>query len=190
MILMADFDYPDGIANILSLKNASKLGRVTFDSDADNAFHMYKTDGSVRKFVMSEKGLFYLDMSDPTSEVALINTVADNKNKYSACAYSRALLTRKVLGIIGRPARQHYIWLVNNYLIKNCPITREDIMVAEDIWGPDIGSLKGKTTWRKVPHVRAQPENIPLPIMEKYRNITLCVDIMYVNGIAFFMSIS
>ena len=33
-------------------------------------------------------------------------------------------------------------------------------------------------------------EQIPLPIMEKYRNIILCVDIMYVNGTAFLMSIS
>jgi hypothetical protein len=33
--------------------------------------------------------------------------------------------------------------------IKNNPVTTEDIEIAEKIFGPDIPSLKGKTTCRK-----------------------------------------
>jgi len=28
----------------------------------------------------------------------------------------------------------------------NCPVTVKDIKRAVDIWGPDLGSVKGKTT--------------------------------------------
>ena len=29
-------------------------------------------------------------------------------------------------------------------MIKNCPVTTEDVNIAEDIWGKDISYLKGK----------------------------------------------
>ena len=34
--------------------------------------------------------------------------------------------------------------IVKQNLLKNCPVTTEGIMVAEDIFGPNLGSLKGK----------------------------------------------
>jgi hypothetical protein len=34
-------------------------------------------------------------------------------------------------------------------LINNCPITIEDIKIAEDIYGPDIAVLKRKTVRKK-----------------------------------------
>jgi len=54
--------------------------------------------------------------------------------------------------IIDRPSAVDYIKYVENDLIPNYPITKEDIMVAEDIMcvedihGPNLGSLIGNTT--------------------------------------------
>jgi len=39
-----------------------------------------------------------------------------------------------------------FIHLVDNNLLSNCPVTKMDILAAEHIFGPDLGSLKGKTT--------------------------------------------
>jgi len=51
--------------------------------------------------------------------------------------------------IIGRPSTKEYIKYVENGLIPNCPIMKGDILRAEDILSPNLGSLKGKTTRRK-----------------------------------------
>jgi hypothetical protein len=65
-----------------------------------------------------------------------------------------------------------------------------DIQTAETIWGPDLGSLKGKTVRHKSPAVRVVSHSIPLGIMQKYKDVTLSTDVMKVNGIPFLMTIS
>ena len=44
---------------------------------------------------------------------------------------------------------------MNNNLLPDCPVTKADIMAAEDIFGPEVGILKGKTT-RRNPHTIRQ----------------------------------
>jgi transposase InsO family protein len=75
----------------------------------------------------------------------MINTVADNRSSYTNRAYSRAILARKIQRTIGRPSTKQYISIVERNLLPNCPVTRDDIIAAEKIFGPDVGSLKGKT---------------------------------------------
>jgi len=48
--------------------------------------------------------------------------------------------------LIGRPATKYYIEKVEKGLIHYCPITKQDILRAKDILGPNLGSLKGKET--------------------------------------------
>ena len=80
--------------------------------------------------------------------------------------------------------------IVKQNLLKNCPITTEDIMAAEDIFGPNLGSLKGKTARRGGEHVAIDRQEVPRMIMERYRDVTLCIDIMYVSKIAFLVTVS
>jgi hypothetical protein len=79
---------------------------------------------------------------------------------------------------------------VKENLLKNCPITTEDIMAVEDILGPNLGSSKGKTARRGGEHVVIDRQDVSRMIMERYRNVTLCIDIMSVNKIAFLVMIS
>jgi len=58
--------------------------------------------------------------------------------------YSFAKKVRELQNIIGRPSTQDLINYVDKNLIPNCPVTRQDILRAEDILGPNIGSMKGK----------------------------------------------
>ena len=116
----------------------------------------------------------------------LVTTVENKQNKFSAYDFSRAKLARSIQKHIERPKTQDYLQYVKNNLIPNCPITAQDIKNAEYIWGPDLGSLKGKTVQRKSPSDRAELYLIPLSIMQQYKNITLSADIMKVTGIPSF----
>ena len=71
-------------------------------------------------------------------------------------------------------------------MILNCPVTIADVKRAIDIYGPDLASLKGKTVTKK--SRIAKVENS----ITKYQNgnICLCVDVMFVNGVQFLISVS
>jgi hypothetical protein len=79
---------------------------------------------------------------------------------------------------------------VTSNQLRNCPITKADIIAAEDIFGPEVGSLKGKTTRRRPHKVRQIIEHLPAEVMARYRNVTLCVDIMFVNEIPMLVTLS
>jgi len=69
-------------------------------------------------------------------DVALVTTVENNINKYTVREYSYANKARDLQNIIGRPFTQDLISYVDKNLIPNCPVTRQDILRAEDIFGP------------------------------------------------------
>jgi hypothetical protein len=114
----------------------------------------------------SSKGLYYLDTKagheEPRDkEINLVNTVADNGNKYSQRDYFKAELARKIQTIIGRPSTKTFLSIVDKNLLPNCPVTRADIITAEQIFGPDVGSLKGKTVRRASSPVQSKHTNVP-----------------------------
>ena len=69
----------------------------------------------------------------------------------------------------------------------NCPINKSDILAAEDIFGSNIGSIKGKTTRRKMRNTAENntDNNHPANIADKYKNVTICIDLMFVSRIVF-----
>ena len=69
-------------------------------------------------------------------------------------------------------------------------MNRRDVLRAEQIFGPDIGSLKGKTIRRQPPRVKVDEVALPITIQQHYQEVTLGCDIMFVNKIPFLFSIS
>ncbi len=101
--------------------------RVTYDSAADNAFHVHKPD-KILIFKEATRRLYYYDTADRNKEsTVLIQTVDENKSKFSAYDYSRAKLAQKIQWRIGQPGMAHYSHITQNKGIPNCPITGQDI---------------------------------------------------------------
>jgi hypothetical protein len=110
-----------------------------------------------------------------------LTTVTENKSGYTQRQFERAKEARRLYHIVGTPTLENFKSLLRMNVIKNCPVTTEDVNIAEKIFGKDILSLKGKSTRRKPKSVRADLIEIPKELIEKHHNIELCMDTMYVN---------
>ena len=104
-------------------------------------FVLHKADGNNCVFMPSRKGLYFSDVKNDIAHV-MINTLNSIKNKYTVKEYANAHRAHSIQDIIGRPATKDYIEYIEKGLIPNCPITKRDILIAEDILGPNLGSLK------------------------------------------------
>jgi hypothetical protein len=162
---------PDGIANILSLSDVEKYHHVSY---VPGCFSVHKANGQVREFNKLRNGLYFMvakgsktAQTGTTMMVAgAIETVDDKKSRYTARSYSRAVAARKFQDQIGRPPLRNLLKIIDKNLFANCPLTQEDVMVAKDIFGTNLGSLKGKT-----PHSASIPVDeivtaVPPAIME------------------------
>ena len=182
----------NGIANILSLSKVKRTNRITFDSHNGNVFRLHDKDQtSFREFKESENGLYYSHMKQGAVVLNSIGvgTVTANEATYSSLDRRRAKQARKFQDILNLPTAE-LTRLIDAGNIPNCPITREDLKTADSIYGRSIIGLKGKTVRRPEEHVRIEIKSLPPDITEKYMNVALSADIMYVNGIRFFVTIS
>ena len=148
---------------------------------------MREHDTTQVKYIFQEShdGLYYHDVSN--TQQIYITTVTENKQKYSQSDVKRADGVRALQKIIGHPTARHLSYLLDHHLIPNSPFTSHDVRSAEQIYGPDLGNLKGKTTRRNPPTVDHIIQQCPPTIIEQYGNIILSADIMHVNGIPFFV---
>ena len=75
-------------------------------------------------------------------------------------------------------------------MIPNCNVTRDDIIQAEDIFGPNLVFLQGKTTRQTTEHVHTSWTSIPQEVIQQYGEVTLAMDVMAINKIPFLMTTS
>ena len=120
----------------------------------------------------------------------LLTTVDNKKSKYMAHMYSQALLACKLRAMIGYPSTHDFLQIFDCRLLPNCPITRADILAAEDILRPNALSLKEKTVQWTESHVSSLVTPLPPDILSLYHLVTLCMDIMFVNKMPFLVTIS
>ena len=73
--------------------------------------------------------------------------------------------------------------------IKDCPVISEDVRIAEDIFGPDVATLKGKSKRRKPEPVVEDIIEIPIELKLKNQNMTMGMDLMFINSVPFLTAI-
>ena len=111
----------------------------------------------------------------------LVATIAENHLGYTQRQFERARTARKLYHNVGTPTVENFKALLRSNVIQNCPVTVEDVNIAEKIFGPSVSSLKGKSTRQKPKPVRADVIEIPQELVEKHRDIELCMDTMFIN---------
>ena len=103
----------------------------------------------------------------------------------------RAKKARKLQETMGFISERDLLHMIDINLIIGSKVGRRDVIIANDIYGANTNSLKGKTVRKTEKHIREDATiDVPVYIMDRYSNISLSADIMHVNGVSFFVAIS
>ena len=75
---------------------------------------------------------------------------------------------------------------------RNCSVTHDDAKRALAIYGPDVAVLKGNMTRESAaPRVTTfDAVQIPAPLLANHRDVTICADLFFVQGLCYFTTIS
>ncbi len=113
------------------------------------------TNKGIVEFKPSAQGLHYHDVSDASSniELMLVNTVRENFEGYTCHEVEKAREARRIQGMIGNPTKREFAGMVCEQLLTNCPVTVRYVDNPNQIFGPNLANLRGKTT-------RTKPERV------------------------------
>ena len=180
----------ESIANIFSFAELKDKHHITYDSKVEDAFNIHLPH-KVVKFKRSSNGLYlFQPPKQAYHEMNLLNSVAENQQHYTGRQLAKAKLARKLYHNIGTPSVRDFKAIIQMNAITNCPVTVEDINIAEKVYGLDIGSLKGKTIQTKLLPQTKDYVEIPKELIETQQNVELAIDTMKVNKIPFLTTIS
>lgn len=187
---------PTSVANILSLADVRKKFLVTMHSRTDAAFFVHKDNGQTIRFAEHTSKLYLFDASLKATGIqpnqfTFVNMVVENESLYTKRQVRDAKLARRVYIMVGRPSHATFLKMIRNNLLQNCPITVNDANNALKIYGPDLGSVRGKTV-RRTPHIVHSDliEELPKEIINSHGKVTICMDIFFVDGLAFLSTVS
>jgi hypothetical protein len=81
--------------------------------------------------------------------LAMVVTVSNMMKKYSKRQVRQEELAREYQRKLGYASPGQLIKMIGQGQLTQSRITAQDVVRSIDIWGPDLGSLKGKTTNHK-----------------------------------------
>ena len=122
--------------------------------------------------------------------MSFAETVADRAEGYSKRQVQDAKEAEQFRAVIGYPSTRDYKAMIKGSMLKNCPVLPEDVNRAEEIFGKNVPSLKGKTIRKKPDPVRHDIISVPPHILEKNNKVVLDIDVFFVNKIPFFHTLS
>lgn len=186
--------HPGSIGNILCFADVDDLHKVKFENGVYSV--AVKGYDSPFQFKRSSK-LYVMDSSSipekqtvvlPRQSIAFpVVTVDGNKVGFTKREIQLADEAVRLSATLGFPSTQNLIDALNQGRVRSTSVTAKDVRRAKFIYGPPVPSLMGKTK-------RSSPDTVNSPDVSltpsTLADITLCADIFFVNGLAFFITIS
>jgi hypothetical protein len=166
---------------------------VRYDNRQKDAFIVTRDNGSEMEFIPSREGLYHYDFTlsierrkeMERNRVMMIKTVEEIKRNFTKKEIEKADEARRLFVIIGRPSQKIFKEMIKRGKLINNTVMIQDYRNALEIYGEDLGVLKGKT-------VRSKPEVLKVQFTDKPepKNIVLSIDKMYFMGIYFLTTVS
>ena len=116
-----------------------------------------------------------------------METIAGNEQLYSKAEVARTRKAKELSAKLGYSSIKDYAKVVRTGVLPSeHGVTVADIHRAQRIYGPDLASVRGKTTARKPDPVN--PERIPR--VEVPSGLNLHIDIMFVVGLPLLLTVA
>ena len=189
---------PNAVANIISFAELVKKYRITYDSYDKDAFTVH-VKGRPVKFRKTLSGLYGIVVEpEYKAKVELLNqlqgtinvqTVKENTEGFTPRQVKQAREARRLYHTVGAPSVEKLRMVIKMNTIRNCPVTMENITMADKIFGLDIATLKGKSTRTKPELIVSDEIEVPEEIYTINRSVEPCIDIMFVNQMPMLTSI-
>ena len=196
---IADFDgfeesvwfSKQAMTNILSLAMVKLEYQVSYNGD-DFIVHPAKHGYTDMVFKPHPSGLHVFDEDDPRgiASYSFVATVEENMSLFTKRQVASAELARNLQAGLAYPSVPDLKWIVQANLLKDSPVTAQDVDVALKIWGPSVALLKGKTVRRKPPLVLEDIVEVPKELRQLHKRVTLTIDIFFVNSAPYFATLS
>ena len=183
---------PDSMANVLAANEIEALEDYYIyhdGSENEDYFVINEKEKRVMRFVKCKEGLYYYDVSDPTTHemkmddftkgTCLMQTVQGNEALMTRKEIMRAKKAREYQDIMGWPATSVFRDYIANSDVDNIDITVDDIDRATFLWGEAKEVDRGQTTRPSSEHHEQMAQD-PLPKLHDKR-IDLYLDVMAIR---------
>jgi hypothetical protein len=158
---------------------------------------MVHTESGIIKFVKTEEGLYGYKLTDNykktlskySEQSHLVDTVKENRMGLTKREFKRAIVARELFHSLGPPSLEDFQKIVKANGVRDSPVLLEDIKNAEKVFGPDLGTLKGKSTRKQPKPVRHEWVDLPAEIPKEFHELVLCIDAMFINQVCFLTAI-
>ncbi len=92
--------------------------------------------------------------------------------------------------MLGHPTDRDFLGMVPGGMISNCSMTANAVTNAHQIFSPDLAGVSGRAVQRPPESVTTNYVQISRAILEQHQLVTLAVDVMFVNGLPFLVSVA
>ncbi|KAL7503385.1 hypothetical protein ACHAXN_001183 [Cyclotella atomus] len=153
---------------------------------------VHTKEGPVMELMSNEAGMPYIDMEKCEERVALcfVQTIRERYEGYTKQEIEAARSAREAQAMMGHPTDREFRNMVRTNMIQNCPITVEAVDHSNKLFGPDLAGVRGRTVREKQAHVHVEYVQIPRSIMERFQHVAIAVDVMFVKGVPFLVSVA
>jgi cold shock CspA family protein len=117
----------DAVANILSFHDVQKNYRITYDNESRDVFTVHLSSAQQLEFRPLKNGLYVWKPKKNTTEMSFVTTVEENKSFYTNREIERAKAAREYFHAMGTPSVPDLLAMIRMNLVKDCPITTEDV---------------------------------------------------------------
>ena len=181
---------PRAAVNVLSYSMMKDIAYKLWQEANDDVFRLQMTENSPVYLFKRREGVYVHDENNKSHTIikgiVAITTVEENATKYTSREVEAANKARELISKLGNPATATVVRMINSGNIMNCPITAKDVFRSENIYGPSVANLKGKTTTHKATKVDLMNYQSEYEIHEKQ----IChVDIMFIDKLKFLINV-